>query len=220
MRSALVLAIGLLLLAGPALAEKVSGYDNPGTPYQPQGDCPTTDYKSYTGSGGPIPDSGSITFGPIVIPDDGSSFSDVVLEVGLTHTWVGDLIIDLVYDGNCDPADGFDATANLACRPDSPACDALGCSSNYAGVYRFSDDGGARIRDVCGGGDPLPGCYAPETPMSAFDMLPKGGCFYLSVSDNAGFDTGNVGAIIVWAENDGGSTPTEAVTWSRIKSTF
>jgi hypothetical protein len=216
----------MMFAAGTAMAEKVPGSVT-GNGFIPTGDCPTDGYKDYTGSGADIPDNapgGGLVVGPINAPDDGSTFTDVIVDLELAHTWVGDLNVDVSYDLECDGQ--ADATARIICRPLQSDCDpagtTFGCSDDLAGTYRFSDDGAGDLGAACGAGVFPAGCYAPSPggSLSVFDGLAKGGCFTVYAEDNAAGDTGSVGAVVIWTLNDGGGTPTESVSWGDVKSRF
>jgi hypothetical protein len=220
-KGSLILVLCMTVAAGSALAEKVPGSNGSG--YVPQGDCPTDGYKSFTGSGFQIPDNNpaGAASAPINVPDDGSTFTDVVVDLDMSHTWVGDVTVDVSYDVECDGVG--DASARLICRPAQAACDpagtTFGCSGDLAGTYRFSDDGAAPIGTGC---PPVigSGCYSPYSALSVFDGLHKGGCFTVSGNDGAGGDVGGVSAIVIWTANDGGGTPTETVSWGSVKARF
>lgn len=220
-RGSLIFAICMIFAAGTAMAEKVPTTNSDG--YVPQGDCPTDGYKSFTGTGGDIPDAtaGGITYAPINVPDDGETFTDVIVDLDITHTWTGDLRITVSYDAECDGQ--AEASANVVCRPGrdcDPAGSGFGCSGDLAGTYRFSDDGAALLGDPdCPAALPA-GCYAAFDALSAFDGMAKGGCFTVTAEDNAAGDTGSIGAITIWADNSGGGTPTEAVSWGDVKARF
>jgi len=221
MKRSLILAMCMMFAAGTGLAEKVG--PEAGGVFLPQGDCPTDGYKPYTGSGGPIPDGdpAGVTFGPVPVPDDGTSFIDVVVDVEMSHTWVGDINVDLSYDLDCDGQP--ETTARLVCRPGQANCDpagsTFGCNGDLGGLYRFSDDGAVELGVPCAA-VLAPGCYAPNEALSVFDGLSKGGCFTLFANDSATPDPGVIPVWVVWTDNDGGGTPTETISWGSVKSRF
>ena len=224
------LAAVCLFVTNVASAEEVKGVrPDPGTPYEPVGGCDVTDYKAYSGDGGSVPDCtpGGSTFGPVMTPADGSSFGGAVLEVGIDHTWMGDLIVNLFYDAECDGSPEVGPISAL-CRAGLDGCaedGCCGCSDFIGGTYLFGDDGAASLDEVCvaGGGAPS-GCYSTDPdsalPMAALDGVLKGGCFTLNVVDGACADTGFIGTWTVYSDNGGGGTPVEETTWSELKGSF
>jgi hypothetical protein len=214
-----------MVVAGAAMAAKVPV---DGGPQTPAGDCPVDGYKSYGGAGGDIPDGAGtiVTFGPVAVADDGSTFDDVVLSLDLDHTWVGDLRIALLYDTNCDGAAEAGPVAAL-CRPGLDGCDltgCCGCSGDIAGSYFFSDSAGDALGETdCPSFIPA-GCYSAAVdspaPFAVFDGLAKGGCFWLEGTDGAGGDIAVFRGWTVYAANGGGGTPVENTTWGALKATY
>lgn len=205
----------LALAATAALADEVKVDSN--APVEPgfgvQANCDLTGYKSeaQTGLQVSVPDNqaAGVTLGPIVVPADGSLIADVIIDLQMTHTWVGDLIVAVGYDELCDGA--VDAQAILLCRQrgtgaTTPApCGTgtgFGCLGDLttASALLFDDAAAAPLAEgVCP--NPIPaGCYRPATvggsPLSAFENLRKGGCWYINVSDRAG---GDLGVILGWS---------------------
>ncbi len=217
------LALGMVIVAGAASAEKVPYH---GDTYGPDGGCVTDGYKSFSGPGGmfiPDCDPAGVSQG-VATEDDGATIDDVILAVEMDHTWVGDLRIWLSYDMNCDGTAEAGPVAAL-CRPGLGTCDpdgCCGCSAGVFGVYLFSDDGGVPLAEDCVAVDP--GCYSAAidspNPFAVFDGMPKGGCFELFAADGACADTGSVRSWTVYVANGGGGTPTETVSWGHLKSSY
>jgi hypothetical protein len=229
LRVATLAAVGLVL-AGIANAEEIKVDNGAGEIFTPSGGCDVTGYKSYAGDGGFIPDcSDGAVFGPVLTPADGSTFDGVVLEVSISHTWLGDLRVNLAYDVDCDGAPEVGPISAL-CRAALDGCptaadvDCCGCSDDLAGTYLYGDDGGVSMEAACGAGFQAPGCYAldPDSalPMAALDGIAKGGCFTLLVEDGACLDTGFVDGWAVYSRNGGGGTPVNEASWTELKGTF
>jgi hypothetical protein len=232
-------ALAVMAYAVPVLADKVP--DPPSTdPIEVTANCDLTGYKSGEQVLQPpvsIPDNvaAGVTVGPIVIPADGSLISDVILELQATHTWVGDLVVTLGYDVNCDQQ--VDAAVRVVCRPRGtqasgpPPCGTqtgtFGCSSNLvaANVLRFTDNVATTLAEGACPGDAVnivPGCYktsiAGGALLANFAGRPKGGCWFLNVSDNAGADTGTISRWAVHLLNS--PTANSTSSWGSVKTLY
>ncbi len=134
-------------------------------------------------------------YGPIsTVP--GGAFNEVVLEVNIDQTWIGDLTIQLYYDE--DGNGTYDAgPVSALCRPaldDCPLDGCCGCSGDMSGYYTFGDGGADPMGEVdCPASIPN-GCYqpaiesSPATFAAAFNGLSSGGDFWLLINDGAGGD--------------------------------
>jgi hypothetical protein len=231
MRSCFIgLAVLALLVNGTAFAnsptvkegwiDAPAGADGPG--------CLTEGYKSYTlTSGAPIPDNTArgVVSGPLAIAD-AEGVIDAVVDVSISHTWVGDLSVELFYDDECN---GFadDSAISLLCRQDLAGCTLVGgccgCSSDLVttNTYTFSSAGSGPIAEPCGASPVPAGCFteAVETVSRLGDVTAKEGCWYLVISDGAGADTGFLSDWTLYFLNDTG-TATEAASWGSVKSLY
>jgi hypothetical protein len=139
--------------------------------------------QSYNGAGFTIPDSDPAgASSSIVIADAGSVLDLTVTLSGLTHTWVGDLIITL---------SNGSSTIDLINRTGFPGSIA-GFSWNLNGDYTFDDAASATFEGFAGTTSSIlpSGSYAPEGALSSFNGGSIAGTWTLSISDNAGADTG------------------------------
>lgn len=133
-----------------------------------------------------IPDNDGANPGcsTVTIPA-GGSITDVNIELGITHTWVGDLIITLT-----SPAG---TTITLGDQPGAPAS-AFGCSGDDL-VISFDDAATNTNTDFemdCANAPAIAGAYQPEDPLSTFNGEDAAGDWIICVSDNAGGDTGSI----------------------------
>jgi len=186
------------------------------------GVCPLDNYKGQKFDVNvAIPDNNpaGITVGPIVFPPDGTTILDVVVDLGITHTWVGDLIVQLTHNGPCGVQ-----TVDLINRPGVPGS-TFGCSGNLVGPDKYYFGTGALEalgEQRCTATLP-PACYAaaPESPdgLLPFRGCPKDGEWWLFVSDNGGGDLGQLVNFSVHVLND---TPVsnEAVSWGSAKALY
>ncbi len=208
-------------------------------------DCDITGYKGEQRQFVPplaIPDASpaGITTPLILIPADGDVIDDVIITMNASHTWVGDLIVTVNYDEDC-AGPGGPISAVLLCRPDAsgdpsqtpPPCGtsaaALGCSSNLDcnNTYSFGDAAVASlgVGAFCGptSATVLPGgCYKPGaggTPLAIFRGLAKGGCWTLTVSDNAALDTGVLCSWAVFLRNQH-PVPAQSSSWGQVKNLY
>jgi hypothetical protein len=128
-----------------------------------------------------IPDGSAagIRIGPLETPSrDGTPLGEFVMELDIRHPVRGDLQVQLGYDADNDgkvdvqsPVEFYLARTGGWAAPQDYACPIA-----LDGVYVFSDE-------------PPSG---PEAPFTAFDDLPGGGSFYLTVADTVREDLGMV----------------------------
>ncbi len=234
----LTLAALSLCMSSVALAAKISEPETIAPEANPT--CSLNGYKVEAQVLSPafnIPDNGRVQLvaGTIPTPNDGDVLLDVMAEVTMAHTWVGDLILQLDYVP-CGGGPSM-ASAKLLCRPRGtgttiPApCGTgtgFGASANLGGAgstpiapvpYLFQTDAAAGIADGTNPTTVPAGCYKPNTPLAVFAGLPKGGCFVLSVADWAGGDLGFITEWKVYMTNDR-PVPAASRTWGQIKTTY
>ena len=122
----------------------------------------------------PIPDEGSVTSDLQVTQN--VTLSDVNVRVQINHTYVGDLIVSLR-----SPAG---TTVTLLDRPQ--------CSDDNMNVT-FDDSSSFNPENHCAGTTPwYSGVARPVQQLSAFNGQSSAGTWRLTVSDNAGLDTGTL----------------------------
>jgi len=177
----------------------------------------------------PIPDNNvaGVTVGPIIIADDNSLIDDVVIDLKIAHTWIGDLTVRIGYDENCDGA--IDVSSTVICRPGNATCTgtAVGCSSNFlcANGLFFDDVAPAALptASCLTGTNVAAGCYRPTGagtgPLSIFEGHRKGGCWYMFVNDQAGADLGTICEWSVHLKNRT-TIATVPASWSSTKVLF
>ena len=177
--------------------------------------------------------------GTLATEEDGSEFRAVTLEIGIAHTWMGDLVLRLEY-ADCDDGTVLYG-ADVLCRPRGtnlllPApCgggSSAGCSGNLGSTststpppepesYFLSDSATATLGIGTCPGAAVTGCYLPSTPgaFGGFSGLAKGACWRLSVADHADRD---VGVITYWAvyTNNVPIVATRAASWGRLKTIY
>ena len=139
---------------------------------------------------GGLPGSASST---IVIGPDNGDVNALSVKVGLTHTWVGDLIVTLTNGVH---------TVDLMRRVGTTPTAGAGDSSNLGGNYIFFDTAAGNMWAVAASLDTagiIPGgeYFASDatgalSPLAAFDGDPFEGTWTLTVSDNAGADIGTI----------------------------
>ncbi len=190
----------------------------------PETTCPIDGYKGLKYEvNQPIPDAvpAGITAGPIVFPPDGSTILDVVVDLGITHTWVGDLVVTLTHIGPCGTQ-----SVRLVDRPGVPQS-TFGCSGDLIGgtanKYYFGTGNLAAMGEqTCPAQIPLQ-CYAvaPENAngLLVFRNCPKDGEWFLNVSDNASLDVGTLINFSVHVLNDG-PVSVESASWGSVKADY
>lgn len=189
-RTIVAAAAVLLIVPGIGLAQQKVPF--PGTPPAPLPVDGTLPGTSCTGSGG--------TNCPAAIPDNNpagltSTFSfsgcdniaDVNVGLDVTHTWIGDLIVDVQSPGG--------PTVRLLDQPGLPLVNAtFGCNDNNI-FATLDDEAGSAAEDACSGVEATPGISGTFTPtgnLSDFDGLTADGTWTLVISDNAGADSGTL----------------------------
>jgi hypothetical protein len=220
MKTAVIAFAALLLFASAASAQKIPGHNSGDIP--PRLDCITEGYDAYLGgTGGAVPDDDTVgmTFGPMPT-NPGGIIQDVILEVDISATWIGDVRLWLLYD--VEPDGNPDITGELLCRPGLAGCpgdDCCGCSGNLLGWYGF-DDTAPSIEDQCPSSFPN-GCYGPDYDSSGLGVFigsATGGDFYLFCADGAGGDATSIGGWNVFVLTE--LTPVEESSWGHVKALY
>ena len=188
-------------------------------------DCPLDNYKGLkfdTNIAIPDNNAAGIDVGPLQFFPDGNVILDLVVDLGITHTWVGDLVVTLRHEGPSGTQ-----SVDLINRPGVPAT-SFGCSGDLIGSqtakYYFGTNPTLDVlgESSCGTTIPLQ-CYqvAPENPngLMQFRGLPKDGAWYLHVSDNAGGDTGTLWDYSIHALNQA-PVAVEPSSWGSVKAQY
>jgi len=222
----LIVCGALLALADGALAADVkeSRGGAPGPPII-TADCVLADPKGATQAFNPpatVPDNdpAGVTFGPIVLPDDQLFISHVVLALDCSHTWLGDLVVRLLYDENSDGV--IDTSSTVIWRP-GYLDGGGGCGSNLVtgAIYSFEDTTANSLPEIaCNDNADIPGgCYRPtgfgSTPMAVFEGRKKGGRWWLFVSDNGPKDFFTLTSWSVYMLN--APVAVAPTSWGRLK---
>ncbi|MDX2131822.1 MAG: M12 family metallo-peptidase [Planctomycetota bacterium] len=104
--------------------------------------------------------------------------------VGLTHSWVGDLVLAL-------RAPGGAPTVIVVDRPGVPASQFGNDGNNFCQSI-FDDEASNPIENAANTLAPFTGSWTPNGALSAFDGLSPNGEWRLDVSDRASGDTGTL----------------------------
>jgi len=144
----------------------------------------------------------------IVIAANPNTVQSIIVSTTMAHTWAGDIIMTLSHN------DGFNTvSADIMRRVGSTTVAGVGDSSNLGGTYRWGDSFAGSFPTAAGlVGDAVAvpaGDYRAFTniftapigttnPAVALNSIFGGrsynGTWTLTVSDNAGLDTGNISA--------------------------
>ncbi|REJ85877.1 MAG: hypothetical protein DWQ36_15575 [Acidobacteria bacterium] len=107
---------------------------------------------------------------------------DVKASVFVTHSWVGDLVLELEHDGR---------RALLMDRPGVPAS-TFGCSGNNV-LATFDRDAALPVEDQCAGGTPtIGGRVRPNSSLTAWNGQTGVGDWTLTARDVEGGETGQM----------------------------
>ncbi len=133
------------------------------------------------GSGSATP--GAVATASIVFPAFyTNAITDLTFDLNITHTYVGDLIVTLT-----SPAG---TVVTLMDRPGVPAS-TFGCSQNNVDAT-FDDASGVAVETECSAAPAISGTLNPTGSLSSFDGETPAGTWTISVTDNAGQDTGSI----------------------------
>lgn len=114
-----------------------------------------------------------------------NAITDMTFDLRIDHTYIGDLIVTLT-----SPAG---TTVTLMNRPGSPTpLDIFGCSQNNIDAT-FDDASGTPVESQCPASNPtIQGVLNPDGNLSDFDGETPAGTWTITVTDNAGQDTGSL----------------------------
>jgi hypothetical protein len=185
--------VAIIAVSGLAVAQINPKDGNPVGPASPnRAPLPTQGGGSPFCSTPGTPINDDTIIDSMVIPN---SFTLVDLDVSLliTHTWVGDLDIVLEHSGGCGPI-------TILNRPGTPPPNTgLGCSGDNIDATLDDEGADGNAEDQCNGAAPAigPGNFVAgdlpdNTLLSNCDGDSIGGTWTLTVTDNAGGDTGTL----------------------------
>ena len=150
----------------------------------------------------PITDNSPAGVSTTITVADDFDITDLNVNLDITHTWVGDVIVTLQ-----SPAG---TTAVIVDRMGFTGT-GFGCSSNDL-LITLDDEAASAIEDECQPGPPAAsGSFTPNNPLSAFDGQSTMGDWTLTVSDNAGGDTGTLNAWGIEYSYDVSATPLDVI---------
>lgn len=144
----------------------------------------------YAGDGGAIPDDGGPS-DPLVsriFVSDTGVLTDLDLNLDITHSWVGDLIITLTHENS-------GTSVLLADRTGLGDNTLAGFGWNLEGAYTFDDDAPTYWADFGNPGSAFVldnGSYQGVEALSAFNGEDVSGFWTLRISDNAFLDDGSL----------------------------
>ena len=138
-----------------------------------------------------IPDNDPAGVSDTLVVSDSGSLADLNVEVNVTHTWVGDVIIELTHVDT-------ETSVTIIDRPGKTSNKSSGCDGHDI-VATLDDEADPppplplEVEDVCEPGTPtINGTFIPNNLLSAFDSENLSGEWTLTVSDNAEEDTGTL----------------------------
>ncbi len=185
MLNTMLIAVGTALLAG--CSSGAPTHSEPTPPSNLEFSRLSAEYDSFACTHAtPVPDADpkGITIGPVSTSDDGHLIESIMLGLDITHSYVGDIEIRLLYDEDRDGK--FDATTTLelyrARANEWTTEDPWAYPVVLDGLYYFKDDV-PHDASIVG------------TTFVPFDGRKKGGDFYLAVVDTS---AGNIGTLRSW----------------------
>ncbi|MCW5521151.1 proprotein convertase P-domain-containing protein, partial [Aureitalea sp. L0-47] len=148
----------------------------------------------------PIPDNDPAGVSTTITVPESGTLQDMNVDLDIEHTWVGDLIVTLESPAGTSitliDRMGYTGTG-------------FGCSNNDL-LVTLDDEATLPIEDECTG-SPITGSFTPNEALSAFDGEDVNGDWILTVSDNAGGDTGMLNAWTLNYDYDGVGVPLDIV---------
>ena len=139
-----------------------------------------------------IPDNDPAGISTILTVADDVEITDLNVDLNISHTWVGDLIVTLQ-----SPAG---TSVTVIDQPGVPTT-TFGCSGNDI-IASMDDEATDPVEDECDAGVPtINGSFIPNNALSAFDGEMTAGDWILTVSDNAGGDTGTINSFGITYES-------------------
>jgi subtilisin-like proprotein convertase family protein len=227
MKQVITASLAFVFLCSMAFVASAEKIDNANSIESQPTICPLGLYKGLKQDFVPpitVPDNNpaGITIGPIVFPPEpGTTITDVVIDLEMSHTWVGDLLITVT---QVKP-DGGTKVATLMNRPGVPAT-TFGCSGDMVvnpnhDKYYFGLGGGKPLGIPCATVHPH-GCYqtAPGLPgLEIFRDQPKDGQWFLFLRDFAG---GDIGTVYNWSVHllNQGPISVKPSTWTTVKALY
>lgn len=137
----------------------------------------------------PIPDGDPVGVTDVISVGTDFVIGDLDVDLVIDHTFVGDLCITLEHDGQ---------TVQLVARSGADTgetChfeDPFGCAEDNYDLILDDEGTGGAIEDLCSTTMTSRPNYTPFEPLSAFDGMNATGPWTMTVSDNAGLDTGTL----------------------------
>lgn len=223
-------ALAIVAISSAAFADDIKIDDALPNEDATQVFCPLEGYKSFqipVVPGLAVPDNNATGVSTsFIVPTDGTSIDDVIIDLSMSHSWVGDLIANVFLDVDNNGTNDF-GPVSVICRQNRSTCVGLGspfgCSADLvaANVYEFSDAGAAQLGEPLCTTPAAGACYRPSennAALAVFDGKPKGGRWTLQVSDNAGGDTGTLLGWSIHILNR--SNATENSSWGNVKALY
>jgi hypothetical protein len=228
MKQVTTAALAFVFLGSMALVASAEKIDNADSFESNPTVCPLGLYKGLKQDfvpPVPVPDNSptGVTLGPISFPPEpGVTITDVVIDLEMTHTWVGDLTVTV----RQVKLDGSTKEATLVSRPGVSPSSTFGCSADMTvspnhDKYFFGLGGGKPLGIPCV--NPLPyGCYTSEpgdVGLEIFRDQPKEGEWFIYLQDSAG---GDVGTVYNWSVHllNQGPVSIEPSTWTTVKALY
>lgn len=146
----------------------------------------------------PIPDYPAVGARNCIRISDTRPINDLTVGLHISHTWVGDLIVELRH------VDTDTGVVTLIDRPGVPST-ALGCNGDGVAIV-LSDAAASNVEDACDPGDPsISGTLRPNNPLSHYDGQSIAGTWTITVLDRG---VGDTGALLGWSLAPTLKTPT------------
>lgn len=143
-----------------------------------------------------IPDDDAVGVSSTLTVPTTTNTTDVDIDIDISHTFVGDLIITIEHGG---------VSAVILDRPGVPAS-AFGCGQPDIDCT-FDDEASVVAETTCNTSTAISGDVIPFSSLTVFDGIDPSGVWTITVSDNAGQDTGTLNSWCVTTTTVTSSVP-------------
>lgn len=154
----------------------------------------------------PDGDPAGAVIGPLRTSGGGTLVGEIVLEISVSHSYTGDVVVELCYDADNDGQVDVKVPVDLFRSRLDPSTtgERLAYPMELEGSYYFRDDNPIEAEEWTRAtkGEPAGSELAPSRTFSALRAFRSGGSFYLAMADTSAQNTGSVSSWSVLLRKD------------------